>query len=177
MQFGFKAGSSTTVCTAMVVSCYINSGSKVYGCFLDTSKAFDRVDHGLLFQKVVKRGLSSPILNFLLYWYRSQKMRVQWSPGCLSNSFNVSNSVHQGGVLSPFLFAVYLEGLLDELSASGVGCYWRWMFACAFCYVVSKQFLCYLIWPTFNAEKTQLICFRRSVLCSSDDVMYLITFS
>jgi len=52
----------------------------------------------------------------------------------LSNSFNVSNGVHQGGVLSPFLFAVYLDGLLDELSASGVGCYWRWMFAGVICY-------------------------------------------
>jgi len=50
----------------MVVSRYINSGSKVYGCFLDASKAFDRVDHGLLFQKLMQRGLPPPILNFLL---------------------------------------------------------------------------------------------------------------
>ena len=28
-------------------------------------------------------------------------------------------------LLSPFLFAVYLDGLLEELSASGVGCHWR----------------------------------------------------
>ena len=91
--------------------------------FLDASKVFDRVDLGLLFQKLVKRGLPPPILNFLMSWYRSQKMRVQWSPGCLSNSFNISNGVCQGGILSPFLFAVYLDGLLDELSASGVGCY------------------------------------------------------
>ena len=54
LQYGFKAGSSTTLCTAfikIVVSRYIN-GSKVLGCFLD---AFDRVDHGLLFQKLAKR--------------------------------------------------------------------------------------------------------------------------
>ena len=48
LQFGFKANSSTTLCTAlmkMVISRYRNSGS----CVLDASKAFDRVDHGLLF--------------------------------------------------------------------------------------------------------------------------------
>ena len=36
LQFGFKSGSSTTQCTAlmkMVISCYINSGSKVLGWF------------------------------------------------------------------------------------------------------------------------------------------------
>ena len=34
----------------------------------------------------------------------------------MSNSFHVSNGVRQGGVLSPVLFAVYLDGLLEELA-------------------------------------------------------------
>ena len=33
------------------MSRYNNNGSKVLGCFLDASKAFDRVDHGLLIGK------------------------------------------------------------------------------------------------------------------------------
>ena len=49
-------------------------------------------------------------------------------------SFSVSNGVRQGGVLSPYLFAAYLDSLLDELSFSGAGCYWRLLFAGAFCY-------------------------------------------
>ena len=44
----------------------------------------------------------------------------------------MSNGVRQGGVLSPFLFAVYLDDLLSKLSLSGVGCQWRWMFAGVF---------------------------------------------
>ena len=39
-----------------------------------------------------------------------------------------------GSVLSPFLFAVYLDGLLSELSDSGVCCYWGHLFAGAVCY-------------------------------------------
>ena len=35
----------------------------------------------------------------------------------------MSNGVRHGSVLSPFLFAVYLDGLLVELSKSGVGCH------------------------------------------------------
>ena len=107
----------------------MNHGSKVFGCFLDASKA--RVDHGLLFQS---SGLSSPILHFLISWYRMQRLQEQWNQNYFSDSFSVSNGVRQGSVLSPVLFAMYLDGLLDELSDSGVGCYWRWLFAGAFCY-------------------------------------------
>ena len=115
----------------MVVSRYISNGSKVFGCFLDASKAFDRVDHGLLFQKLEKRGLPPAVLSFLLNWYSTQRMSVQWSHDNFSRGFTVSNSVRQGGVLSP----IYLDSLIDELSLSGVGCRWRWMFTGVFCFV------------------------------------------
>ena len=62
-----------------------------------------------------------------------QQMRVKWG-SALSDGFGVSNGVRQGSVLSPVLFAVYLDGLLVELSSSGVGCYWACMFAGSFCY-------------------------------------------
>ena len=105
LQFGFKLQLSTTLCTTLmktVVSRYINIGSRVLGCFLDASKAFDRVDHGLLFQKLGKRGLPPVLLHFLLQWYSTQSMCIQWSRNFLSRSFTVSNGVCQGGVLSPF---------------------------------------------------------------------------
>ena len=50
LQFGFKPGYSTTLCTGMVknvTSRYIHNGSAVLGCFLDASKAFDMVDHNI----------------------------------------------------------------------------------------------------------------------------------
>ena len=42
------------------------------------------------------------------------------------------NGVRQGSFLSPFLFAVYFDGLLVELSKSGIGCHWGSSFAGAF---------------------------------------------
>ena len=90
----------------------------------------------------------------------------------------MSNDVRQGGVLSPFLFAVYLDSLLNELSLSGVGCCWCWMFAGVFCFaddIVSLApcasalrkmlSICSSYTSshglTFNTEKTQLICLKK----------------
>ena len=53
LQFGFKPGYSTSLCTATVknvISRYLHNASPVLGCFLDASKAFDLVDHDILFK-------------------------------------------------------------------------------------------------------------------------------
>ena len=46
-------------------------------------------------------------------------MAVRWGH-CISNSFNVTNGVRQGGVLSPQLFNVYIDGLSDILNKSTI---------------------------------------------------------
>ena len=45
--------------------------------------------------------------------------------GECSSTFSVSNSVKQGGVLSPVLFTVYLDGLIDQLRKKGLGCHFN----------------------------------------------------
>ena len=88
------------------------------------------------------------------------------------------NGVRQGGILSPILFTVYIDELLQRLSKLGVGCHWRGLFAGCLCYADDLALLA----PSahalrrmlqicsdfamernlmFNAGKTQLICFRR----------------
>ena len=47
-------------------------------------------------------------------------MTVRWGL-CISNSFNVTNSVRQGRVLSRQLFNVYIDSLSDILNKSTLG--------------------------------------------------------
>ena len=49
-------------------------------------------------------------------------MRVRWGSQ-LSQFFGVSNGVRQGGILSPYLFAVYIEQLSKDLNRVPAGCY------------------------------------------------------
>ena len=105
LQFGFKKGMSTSLCTGFVkcvVTQYLSNESP-----LDLSKAFNR-----LFRRPLDRSLPLPIAHLLMTWYCHQNMRVRWNQtlsDSFSDSFSVTNGVRQGGVLSPcnFVHSLY----------------------------------------------------------------------
>ena len=41
----------------------------------------------------------------------------------MSDSFSVSNGVRQGGILSPYLFCVYMDDLSKKLNNVNAGCF------------------------------------------------------
>ena len=91
-------------------------------CFLDASKAFDRVNHFKLFTTLSKRNVPMYIIRILIFWYTSQTMYVLWN-NTISTGFNVSNGVRQGGILSPYLFCIYVDELSKMLNNVHVGCF------------------------------------------------------
>ena len=94
----------------------------MYSCFLDASKAFDRVNHWTLFRKLLNRGVPVLLIRILLYWYRTQTFCIKWG-STTSDFFNVSNGVRQGGILSTYLVIVYIDELSNMLNSAGIGCH------------------------------------------------------
>ena len=82
-QFGFKVGHSTDLCVyplAEFIEYFKRRSTSVYVAVLDASKAFDKINHWVLFKKLINRGIPIYLVKLLCYWYQHQSMYVKW--GC-----------------------------------------------------------------------------------------------
>ena len=157
MQFGYKPKHSTTHAIFALKSCinyFCDNGSNVFAAFLDCTKGFDKIDHNGIFIKLMNRGIPLCFLNLLIYWYSNMHVKCKWKD-TFSGSFKVTSGVKQGGVLSPHLFAVYLDELMILLRKSGCGCYIVDLFVEAILYADDLA----LIAPTRSSLQTLIdIC-------------------
>lgn len=125
LQFAHKKHHSPVMCSMAlkeVVSYYMNSGTKVATCFLDSSKAFDRVRQDKLFVTLMKRGIASLDIRLLYKQYKHQRICVEWN-GSYSPYFQATNGIRQGSVISPVLYCLYQDELINRLQQDGTGCW------------------------------------------------------
>ena len=61
-------------------------------------------------KKLINQNVPLCFVCLLYFWYKNQTMRVRWGAE-VSISFNVTNGVRQGSVLSPLPFSVYVDQL------------------------------------------------------------------
>ncbi len=71
-----------------------------------------------------------------MFWYSQQTMIVRWGD-VSSGPFNVSNGVCQGGILSPFVFNVYMDELSSHLNICKTG------------YIISNMMLYHIIYADY----------------------------
>ena len=94
----------------------LERGSRIFSCFLDVRKAFDTgwID-GLLLKLFTDLGINGRMWLAIKDLYTSVKARVLYS-GSLSRMFGISQGTGQGRILAPFMYKVYINGLLNVLS-------------------------------------------------------------
>ena len=125
LQFGYQENCSTNMCTWMAVETidhFMRNGSDVFVCVMDLKKAFDTVQHSVLFWKLLKRGIPFTYVRLLMTMYAKQFANVKWNNVCSTN-FPIRNGVKQGAVLSAILFCIYIDDLFSVLRKSRSGCW------------------------------------------------------
>ena len=125
MQFGFKKNLSCAHAIYVVrstVEYFNHNNSTVNLCAIDICKAFDKVNHSALFLKLMDRNVPRSIVLILKCWYDKIYTTVKWNLS-FSNKVKLSAGIRQGGILSPYLFALFVDSILYKLKKSSLGCH------------------------------------------------------
>lgn len=119
-QHGFRSGKS---CLTQLLNHFelileiLESGSNADVLYLDFAKAFDKVDHKILLQKIKSIGISGKIHEWITSFLSNRKQYVMVN-GKKSRGEQVQSGVPQGTVLGPILFILYINDITEVIRNS-----------------------------------------------------------
>ena len=85
----------------------------IYLCFINYAKAFDCVDHNKLWKILKEMGIPDHLTCLLRNLYVAQEATVKTRHGA-TDWFQIGKLVHQSRILSPCLFNLYAEYIMQN---------------------------------------------------------------
>lgn len=108
IQMGFNSGKGGTS----------TPHKRTVAGLIDFSRAFDRVDHHLLFKKMKKMNIPPRYIKWFIGFLRNRKCKVSVE-NCYSNFVHFDCGVPQGSVSGPLLFIIFMVSLQNNLNKYG----------------------------------------------------------
>ncbi|KAK3569451.1 hypothetical protein QTP86_030088 [Hemibagrus guttatus] len=127
-QYGFMPRKSTTdaiFALRILMEKYRDGQRELHCVFVDLEKAYDRVPREELWYCMRKSGVAEKYVRVVQDMYERSRTVVRCAVG-QTEEFNVEVGLHQGSALSPFLFAIVMDQLSEEVRQESP---WTMMFA------------------------------------------------
>lgn len=122
-QCGFRSGRGCVdqvFAVRQLCEKYLEKGKGIFWAFMDLEKAYDRIDRDALWVVLEGYGVGGKLLNGVKSFYVNSRACVRVG-NCVSEWFDVRVGLRQGCVMSPWLFNVFMDGVVREVNASGRG--------------------------------------------------------
>ena len=122
-QGGFRRGRGCVdqvFAVRQVCEKYLGRNKEVFWAFMDLEKAYDRIDREGLWAVLRMYGLGGRLLQGVKSFYVNSRSCVRVGSS-VSEWFPVQVGLRQGCVMSPWLFNIYMDGVVREVNARVLG--------------------------------------------------------